>query len=134
MMASFFGKPKAASSAAKAGPSSSTPSRLPTEERTPKKVEDEFSKTFRPFVIKKDAEVAPVNCFLAKQKVKGKGKQRAREVIDVDGQQNAIVISDEEISAESKDVEMGDPFLSPRNLSGISDRGDFCSVIYEPIG
>ncbi|OBZ75701.1 hypothetical protein A0H81_04511 [Grifola frondosa] len=96
LMANFFGKarpqaPVRSSSAAKdpdpsvAGPSS---------------VQSEFQKAFKPFVVKKDAELAPINWFRDARTQTAKGKYRT------DG--NVIIIDDEEVRNAPEDVQMQD--------------------------
>ncbi|TFY68897.1 hypothetical protein EVG20_g3365 [Dentipellis fragilis] len=61
IMASFFGKPKASTSA--------SPAKAPTAS-TSKKTTSDFDKTFKPFAPKKGSEVAPVNWFKESKKKK----------------------------------------------------------------
>lgn len=79
-MANFFAKPKA-----------STSSRAPSSEvelaiAGPSKVQSEFSKSFKPFVLKKDATLAPINWFLkdGKQRRRHVSSAHANEVITID--------------------------------------------------
>lgn len=85
LMANFFGKQKApaASSSATLTPSGSTSS---VAQEKPATV-SEFEKTFKPFLVKKDATLAPTNWFAevrAGRTYKGKEKEDAVIVIDDD--------------------------------------------------
>lgn len=68
--------------------------------------QSEFQKTFKPFVVKKDARIAPVNWFLERRNntsnraYKGKGTGTEDDVIVID---NDIEISDVKM-AENVDV------------------------------
>ncbi|KAF8892571.1 hypothetical protein BD779DRAFT_1670257 [Infundibulicybe gibba] len=74
LMANFFAKPKATQAKPKdiesvAGPSTSS---------------SEFERVFKPFVLKKDTELAPVNWFLASKKQRGKRTTLDTGVIVID--------------------------------------------------
>lgn len=80
IMANFFAKPKA-----------STSSRAPSNEvelaiAGPSQVQSEFSKSFKPFVLKKDATLAPINWFLkhGKKRRRHVSSAHANEVITID--------------------------------------------------
>jgi chromatin assembly factor 1 subunit A len=94
MMASFFGKPKTSST-----PTSPSKGPIPSSSNTL----SEFDRVFKPFVIKKDAELAPLNWFRD-------AKRRQADVIVID-----------EDDTEVHDVEMSElvpsPSVSPRGLS-----------------
>ncbi|KAI0340582.1 hypothetical protein BDW22DRAFT_1359974 [Trametopsis cervina] len=104
LMASFFGKPKAPVASGSGSRSGSIHNdATDAEESKPKEVVSgppEFERTFRPFTLKKDAELAPHNWF---SEVKsGKGKGISTEV---------IVIEDDHVSSlkrEEEDVVMQD--------------------------
>lgn len=88
-MASFFNKCKpslksSASTSSESAPVAAGPSR------------SEFEKTFKPFVLKKDAELAPTNWFTARRQ---RGKN---QIIDDD-----IIILDP-IKTEDEDIIMED--------------------------
>lgn len=89
MMASFFGKPKASST-------TTSPSKCPAP--SPSNTLSDFDKVFRPFVLKRDAELAPINWFRD-------ARQKRRADADV------IVIDEDDI--EIHDVEMSEPDPSP---------------------
>jgi chromatin assembly factor 1 subunit A len=97
MMASFFGKPKTPST-------TTSPSKGPTPSSS--KTLSDFDRVFRPFVLKRDAELAPVNWFRDARR-----KQRA----DAD-----VIVIDED-DAEVHDIEISEPepspSASPRSLS-----------------
>ena len=101
IMANFFGKAKASSSTVTSpskGPAASSSNLLP-----------DFDRVFKPFVLKKDAELAPVNWFRDARKRKRKDAEVI--VIDEDGTDDI----------EIRDVEMHepdfDPAASPRSKS-----------------
>jgi len=76
-MANFFSKPKtsaAASNKAVAGPSSEL---------------SEFQKTFRPFIVKKDAQLAPINSFRTRPK-------RSKRRVASGSKHDVIVVDDED--------------------------------------
>jgi chromatin assembly factor 1 subunit A len=90
MMANFFGKPKASSTATSPskGPPPSTSSTLP-----------EFERVFRAFTLKKDAELAPVNWL---QEAKRRKQYAGAEMIVID-----------EDDTGDHDVEMSEPEPGP---------------------
>lgn len=91
MMASFFGKPKALSTA-------TTPSKGPTP-LTPNTLSD-FDRVFRPFALKKDAELAPLNWF---QEAK-----RRKRYANAD-----VIVIDDDDTRDDDCVEMNEPEPSP---------------------
>jgi chromatin assembly factor 1 subunit A len=102
-MAKFFGKPKASSPAAVAGPS---------------KLQTDFERTFKPFVLGKDKVLAPTNWFLAAKKRKTSSHSNRTEVIVID--------SDDKV----EDVKMQD-VPSSEELNNMSPQGilyHFCLV------
>jgi chromatin assembly factor 1 subunit A len=122
-MANFFGKPKAGPSTAPIASSALTLPRRDTYEDMPRKVvEDEFSKTFRPFVVKKDAELAPVNWFLERRTAKGKGK--GKEVIVLDGDDTGDVVLAQGDEGSMKEEEMTDVMPVQQSLEFVPDRGE----------
>ena len=90
-----------------AGPS--TPSR--------KKLSD-FERTFRPFSVKKGAELAPINWFHESRKTTQSRKGKAIVAHHVEG--NVIVIDDEDVKAEEEDVEMTD-LSTPQHTSNLAE-------------
>ncbi|KAI0374685.1 hypothetical protein BV20DRAFT_986430 [Pilatotrama ljubarskyi] len=107
LMASFFGKAKSA------GGSSASPSKSygaggregSVGSPGPVSQVSEFERTFRPFALKKDAELAPANWF----KERKERERRRRKVERTEG--NVIVIDDDEDEKQSEadeDVEMAD--------------------------
>ena len=96
-MAKFFTKPKASSPAAVAGPS---------------KLQTEFERTFKPFVLGKDKVLAPSNWFLAAKRRKTSSNSNRTEVILIDG--------DDEV----EDIKMQD-VLSSEELNNMSSQGMF---------
>ncbi|KAI0303427.1 hypothetical protein B0F90DRAFT_1371375 [Multifurca ochricompacta] len=115
MMANFFGKPKASSSTTASPSKGHAPS--------PPNTLSDFDRVFKPFMLKKDAELAPVNWF------KDAKKRKLQTDVDV------IVIDEDGI--EELNVEMSEPYSSPnatpreylsRVLSGCpSSQTRFCS-------
>lgn len=75
----------------------------------PSEVRSDFSKTFKPFVIKKDVKLAPINNFL-NSRSKSKGKNVVRDIIAVD---DDIV----------DDVVMADPCPATLDVSAMSTKG-----------
>jgi hypothetical protein len=80
IMANFFAKPKPIPKASRAAD--------PTANHS------EFERTFKPFVLKKDAERAPINCFLTASKgnARGAAKWAAGEVIIIEDAGETCVI------------------------------------------
>ncbi|KAK7466897.1 hypothetical protein VKT23_003961 [Stygiomarasmius scandens] len=79
LMANFFSKPKASTAApnkAVAGPSSEL---------------SEFQKTFRPFIVKKDAQLAPINSFRTRPK-------RPKRRVASGSKHDVIIVDDEDES------------------------------------
>lgn len=112
----FFGKTKTASSTA----STSSAKTGCTSVAGPSVIQSDFQRTFKPFVLKKDAEMAPYNWF--RQSFKGKEK-----VFD-----NVIVLDgDDEVKQEpTDDVVMHD--LHPprdRDVSNLSAEGRSPEVV-----
>ncbi len=91
-MANFFGKPK---------PSSSTvasPSKGPVASSS--NMLSEFDRVFKPFVLKRDAELAPVNWF--------RDARKRKRLADAD-----VIVIDEDGDTEVLDVEMHEPDFNP---------------------
>ena len=106
-MANFFGKakPTATASPTKSQAVKENDADSPAPALAP--VQSDFQRTFRPFALKKDAELAPGNWFRERRR---RQKQR-RHVSRTEG--NVIVIDDDEeedqtMVAEPEDVEMVD--------------------------
>ncbi|TFY78564.1 hypothetical protein EWM64_g5445 [Hericium alpestre] len=97
IMASFFGKPKLSKSG------SSSPMKQPAAASSSKILVSDFDRAFKPFVMKKDSELAPANWFQESRK----GKNRM--VGDV------IVIEDDDDQPSQKmETEVDVETLSPR--------------------
>ncbi|GLB35372.1 putative chromatin assembly factor 1 subunit A [Lyophyllum shimeji] len=91
LMASFFAKPKKA------------PPRTPLANADcgaagPSNIQSEFEKSFKPFVLKKDTELAPINWFLDARKKK---KRPAPVKMD-----DSVIIIDDDHGAQDSDVDM----------------------------
>ena len=104
MFVSFFAKPKAASFPSTSAKGSVPVQRQESRPNSPTKIPD-FKKTFRPFSLKKDAELAPVNWFRA-QRTKAKAGKRRSVRHHLEG--DVIVIEDDEDKKVDEDVEMID--------------------------
>lgn len=102
LMASFFGKAKGGNSN-RALPSQDSV----TAVAGPSFTQSEFAKTFKPFVVKKDAEIAPVNWFLevSNRKTKRNVFVRASEL---GSGSDVIVIDDDDNEIKGEDVEIVD--------------------------
>ncbi len=79
----------------------------------PSEVRSDFSKTFKPFVIKKDVKLAPINHFL-NSRSKSKGKNAVRDM-----DQEVITIDDDTV----KDVIMTDPCPPTLDVSAMNTKG-----------
>lgn len=104
-MANFFAKPK-------------VPTRSPSKETEcpvagPSTIQSDFDKFFKPFVLKKDTQLAPVNWFVQSKKRKERGS-----ALRLDG--NVIVIDDED---EVGDVHMEDVQFNQEDVRQMSTRG-----------
>lgn len=96
-IAKYFNKAPAVASSSSAKPK---PTVIAEPVQTQSTSQSDFARTFKPFVVKKDTVVAPVNWFINK-------KQRP-EVIVIDGE---------------SDVEMADVELVSINVGGMSEKG-----------
>lgn len=90
-MANFFGKPKPSSSTV-ASPSKGSAA-------SPSNMLSDFDRVFKPFVRKKDAELAPVNWF--------RDARKRKRLADAD-----VIVVDED-DTEVRDVEMHKPDFNP---------------------
>ncbi|GJE86884.1 CAF1A domain-containing protein [Phanerochaete sordida] len=107
LMASFFSKQKApaASSSAALTPSGSTSS---VAQEKPATV-SEFEKTFKPFLVKKDATLAPTNWFAEVRAGRTyKGKEKEDAVIVIDDDENEPKKAERSNLHEDEDVQMVD--------------------------
>ncbi|KAI0336329.1 hypothetical protein GY45DRAFT_1315657 [Cubamyces sp. BRFM 1775] len=101
LMANFFGKAKASGSSS-ASPSKSAVGREGNRASpVPGTSQSEFERTFKPFALKKDSELAPVNWFRECKKRQG-AKVSSRYEGDV------IVIDDDDDRRGGEDIEMTD--------------------------
>lgn len=114
-MASFFGKPKVGSARASpaheldcgAGPS------------TP---QSDFEKTFKPFVLKKDAEIAPINWFLGRKVTFSNGAKRMANPAG----KELIIIDDDPPRTEEEiiDIDMeNSPITQSVHVSELQPKG-----------
>ena len=122
MFVSFFAKPKAASFPSTSAKGSVPVQRQESRPNSPTKIPD-FTRTFRPFSLKKDAELAPVNWFRA-QRTKAKAGKRRSVRHHLEG--DVIVIEDDEDKKVDEDVEMidlsqqdGDPDFGQLTAEGL---------------
>lgn len=108
LFANFFGKAKPQASPNITSTQSSTPVAGPS------RTVSEYQKTFKPFIVKKDADLAPVNWFRSGRRTTSVSQTH------VNGKE-IIVIDDEEPSHTQGDVVMKD--VAPDNVSQLSERG-----------
>jgi len=102
IMAKFFAKPKA-----------SSPAEVTVAVAGPSKLQSDFERTFKPFVLQKDKVLAPVNWFLA--------AKRRRKTSSPSNQSDVIVIdSDDEVG----DVKMQDAYTN-LELNNMTSQGFF---------
>lgn len=116
-MANFFGKPKASS--ARASPTQELDGAGPSTNQS------EFERTFKPFVLKKDAEIAPINWFLRRKAAFSNDAKRAatpagKELIIIDD--NSPRTEEEIIDVDMENLRMMQPVhdvsqLRPKGLS-----------------
>ncbi|KAI0670574.1 hypothetical protein C8Q78DRAFT_1145923 [Trametes maxima] len=114
LMANFFGKARPAAS------SSSSPLKASREGASgspgPTVSQSDYQRTFRPFALKKDAELAPVNWFIERKK-----RERRRQSTRTKG--NVIFIDEEEDDNRmDEDVEMTDAQTGSWNTLPPRDR------------
>lgn len=107
LMASFFAKPKASASTSIHG----SPSKEPVAGSSTSSTSD-FDRAFRPFVLKKDAELAPINWFQ-------ESRRQKREDADV------IVIDDD--GEDTRDTVMHD---AEADLLELSPKCSFNSIVF----
>ena len=102
LMANFFGKTKPHNQA--------LPAKDSNQAAGPSSIENDFQKTFKPFVLKKDAELALHNWFLETKKRKPTILQESGATHD-----DAIII-DEDVSSECGPAEARTRMLPPNEL------------------
>lgn len=126
MMVNFFGKSKApvAAPVAQAGPSIPSVSRESPAAPAQLPEVDEFARAFRPFVVKKETELAPINYFLSRR-----AQGKAREVIEIGDSQDNVIIVDEDVRMDvcSEIPVTNKPPLSPTTLALQSSQGKLTS-------
>lgn len=117
LMANFFSKPKAsAASAPKEGESCAGPSRI----------QNDFERTFKPFVLRKGSVLAPQNWFEVSKKRKGK------EVANDDESGPVIIDLDHEDGKDSDDVVMQDPQDAQQSLADVGRMTAQGTLSYTP--
>ncbi|KAF9566259.1 hypothetical protein CPC08DRAFT_657870 [Agrocybe pediades] len=109
LMAKFFTKPKP----------SSKPKNDPNAVAGPSKIQTEFEKVFKPFVLQKDKVLAPANWF-KEEKKRSRRAQSAAPGADV------IVLDD---SDDDSDIEMVDPQPSEQELAVMSNKDRLRSIL-----
>lgn len=111
-MANFFGKPKTNSARASPAQESDTAVAGPSSNQS------EFEKTFKPFVVKKDAEIAPSNWFMNVKTNRLRKKTGEREIIiiDDDGTESKNTV----IDIDMEEVQEISYQVSRMNLKGPS--------------
>lgn len=126
-MATFFGQAK---SSVTSSPSKSKSTQTgETGSPAPTSAQSDFQRTFRPFALKKDAELAPVNWFRERR---CRERQQRRVVSRTEG--DIIVIEDDEDesepdNAEPEDVEM----LDARDLDSLRPPGTLALTDSPPL-
>ncbi|EKM55675.1 uncharacterized protein PHACADRAFT_209196 [Phanerochaete carnosa HHB-10118-sp] len=108
LLATFFGKPKASAASSSALSSNASSTSAGAKEQS--KVISEFEKAFKPFLLKKDATLAPINWFAEVQAGKTfKGKEKESGVIIIDDDEDERECKAEKPRAqEDEDVQMVD--------------------------
>ncbi|KAG6831301.1 hypothetical protein H0H92_011508 [Tricholoma furcatifolium] len=109
IMANFFSKPKA---------STWTPTKATSNVASSSSITSDFERSFKPFVLKKDTEIAPINWFQESRK-------RNRRSSPVKTQGDIILIEDD----DDRDVEMSNPSSSVDNVASMSTRDHLHSVV-----
>ena len=110
LFANFFGKAKPQSSP-KAGPSQPS-----APVAGPSKIVSDYQKTFKPFILKKDADLAPTNWFRSGKRTTSVSHTR------LNGKE-IIVIDDDEPMTIHDDVIMED--ATSLDVSALSERGKY---------
>ena len=116
-MANFFGKPKVGS--ARASPAQE----LDCGAR-PSTPQSDFEKTFKPFVLKKDAEIAPINWFLGRKVTFSNGAKRMAKPAG----KELIIIDDDPPRNEEEiiDIDMeNSPTTQSVRVSELQPKGPF---------
>jgi chromatin assembly factor 1 subunit A len=114
-MANFFGKAKGGLRTSPAKDSSDVVVQFSSSR-------SEFEKIFKPFVLKKDSTLAPVNWFSEK---KGKG----RNLIESgNSDRDTIIIDDGDDLVKGEDVEMLGARETDGSLSGVDVKGSYASL------
>ncbi|KAJ3508632.1 hypothetical protein NLJ89_g5647 [Agrocybe chaxingu] len=109
IMAKFFSKPTRSTSAAK---------KLDTVVAGPSKVQSDFERVFKPFVLQKDKVLAPQNWFLAE-------KNRRRTALPSAPKTEVIVVD----SDDEPDVEMQDPQPTEQELAAMSPQEHLSAIL-----
>lgn len=115
LMANFFGKAKPHDQA--------SPTKDLNQAAGPSSIENDFQKTFKPFVLKKDAELAPYNWFLETKKRKPTILQESGATHD-----DAIII-DEDVNSKCEPTEAQTGMLPPNGLAVGNTLGE-CDVVW----
>jgi chromatin assembly factor 1 subunit A len=113
-MANFFAKPKVSARVA------------PKEEETAiassSKLQSDFGKSFKSFVLKKDTQLAPINWFLESEKTKGRSAART---------DNSIIVIDDEDDPKEQDVEMQDIQVKDVDVTRLDAKGAYLISQYK---
>jgi len=104
-MARFFAKPKAPAATSKM---------QETAVAGPSKLQSDFNKVFKPFVLQKDKVMAPQNWFIAERKRRRRESKR-------DPNYGIIVIDSE----DDPDIEMQDPQPTEEELRAMNPQGTY---------
>lgn len=118
LMANFFGKPK-------------VPTHVPSQEADsvvagPSRIQSEFQKTFKPFVIKKDTQLAPINWFSESKKRMG-----GLSTVRIEG--DVIVIDEEQPREVFDDVLANKGVVSRLSCEGQYSFVQFCPHFLYPL-
>ncbi|KIM80821.1 hypothetical protein PILCRDRAFT_822100 [Piloderma croceum F 1598] len=117
IMANFFGKPK--TNSARASPAQESEAAVAPGSSSSQSA---FEKTFKPFVVKKDAEVARPNWFLNPKTNKLHRKRGVRDVIVIDD-------DDASVKKETVDVKMEDIHEVASRISQMSTKECLASIL-----
>ncbi|KAF8162912.1 hypothetical protein B0H34DRAFT_299811 [Crassisporium funariophilum] len=104
IMAKFFAKPKVSSRL--------TPTINESAVAGPSRIQSDFEKVFKPFVLHKDKTIAPVNWFVDAKKRKRRATSHLR------GAEMIVIDSDE----EADDIEMHDAQPTEQKLRGMNSK------------
>lgn len=117
-MANFFAKAPKAKSAIPSRSTSLTKEADPNA-AGPSNIQSDYVKAFKPFTIKRDVEIAPINSFYQRQKGK-----KFRETQNLASGAVVIVIDDDEERGHHEDIHMQD-IQSTNDLGQLTAEGRY---------